>query len=128
MPANQPHTILIHAHDKSSPEPHPRPFTLTVYANYPLTLTSPTDVLPFEIRVKGVWERGVSYKSPTSTFGENPQWKWVVPASPGVERARVEVLLEASDEETAVNIVIAWSAGKRLTRYHPPRKNKQTCG
>jgi hypothetical protein len=121
MPAHQPHTILIQAHDKTSPPPHPsRAFTLTAYANYPLSLSDPTDVLPYETRVRGVWERGVSYKSATSTFGENPQWKWVVPDVPGMERGRVEVLVEAGDEETAVNVVIAWSAGKRLTRYIPP--------
>jgi hypothetical protein len=66
--------------------------------------------------VQGVWERGVSYKSPTSTFGENPQWRWVVPDAPGGGRGKVEVLVEAGDEETAVNVVIAWSAGKRLQR------------
>ena len=59
----------------------------------------------------------MSYKSPQSTFGDNPQWKWVVSAAgKGVTAARVEVLLEAEDEETAVNVTIAWSAGKRLGR------------
>jgi len=117
IPAHKPHTILIHANDKISPPPQPpRFFTLTAYANHRLSLIEPHDVLPYETRVRGVWERGVSYKSPQSTFGDNPQWKWVVSAGKGVTVARVEVLLEAEDEETAVNVTIAWSAGKRLGR------------
>jgi hypothetical protein len=52
---------------------------------------------------------------------ENPQYKLVVPAVANVNSARVVALLESGDEETAVNITIAWSAGKRLARYLRPR-------
>ena len=61
------------------------------------------------------WKRGVSYKSPLSTFVENPQWRLVVPETKG-QKAEVLALLESSREDTAVNITIAWSAGKRLAR------------
>jgi hypothetical protein len=89
---------------------------LTVYSHSLITLNDPIDALQHEVRVQGQWKRGVSYKSPQSTFVENPQYKLVVPAVANVSSARVVALLESGDEETAVNITIAWSAGKRLAR------------
>jgi hypothetical protein len=118
LPANSAYTILVIANDKRSPPPQlPRYFTLTVYASFPISISDPLDALPYEVRVQGLWKRGISYKSPQSTFVENPQWKLVVPNSkPDRSAARVEALLESKDEETAVNVTIAWSAGKRLAR------------
>lgn len=58
----------------------------------------------------------MSYNSRQSTFVENPQWKLVVPDSEKLSTAKIEALIEAKDEETAVNLTIAWSAGKRLAR------------
>jgi hypothetical protein len=73
------------------------------------------------VRLGGVFKRGVSYKSPLSTFVENPQWRLVVPDGGGRERgAEVLVLVESEREGTAVNVTIAWSAGKRLARYEIP--------
>jgi hypothetical protein len=89
---------------------------LTVYATFPISLSDPLDALPYEVRLQGLWRKGISYKSPLSTFVENPQWKLVVPEGKSTT-ARVIALLESKDEETAVNVTIAWSAGKRLARY-----------
>ena len=114
-------TILVIANDKVSPPPQPpRYFTLTIYAASTIALIDPVDALPYEVRVQGEWRRGVSYKSPQSTFVENPQWKLVVPDAPNVTAARIQALVESMDEETAVNVTIAWSAGKRLARSASP--------
>lgn len=44
-----------------------------------------------------------------------------MPDGGGRERgAEVLVLVESEREETAVNVTIAWSAGKRLARYEIP--------
>ena len=120
LQANTSHTILIIANDKTSPLPQPlRFFTLSIYSSFPSRLTDPIDALPHEVRIQGTWKRGVSYKSPQSTFVENPQYKLIVPAVANVNSARVVALLESADEETAVNVTIAWSAGKRLARSLP---------
>lgn len=101
----------------SPPPQPPRFFTLTIYAMHPILLSEPIDALPYEVRVQGVWKPGISYKSPQSTFVENPQWKLVVPDTKVDQPpAHVRALLESKDEETAVNVTIAWSAGKRLAR------------
>ena len=118
FPANQEYTVLVLANDKKSAPPQPsRYFTLSIYATFPVSISDPNEVLPYEIRVKGLWKKGISYKSPQSTFIENPQWKLVVPdARIQTARASLLALVESEDEETAVNITIAWSAGKRLAR------------
>jgi hypothetical protein len=120
LQADSLYTILVIANDKVSPPPQPpRYFTLTVYATSPIALMEPVDALPYEVRVQGEWKRGISYKSPQSTFVENPQWKLVVPDATNVTSARIQALIESMDEETAVNVTIAWSAGKRLARSAP---------
>jgi hypothetical protein len=86
---------------------------------FPITISDPQDVLPHEVRIQGTWRKGISYSSPQSTFVENPQYKLIVPHDKTLSLARVLAILEAEDEETAVNVTIAWSAGKRLTRYFP---------
>jgi hypothetical protein len=120
FPAKHPYTILVIANDETSTAAQPqRFFTLTVYATFPVTISEPLDALPYEVRVQGFWRKGVSYKSPLSTFVENPQYKLVVPEGK-TSTARVLALIESKDEETAVNVTIAWSAGKRLARYPSP--------
>jgi hypothetical protein len=85
---------------------------------FPVKILDPVDVLPYEVRTEGIWKRGISYKSPLSTFIENPQWKLVIPdGKSDNSAARVLALLESKDDETAVNVTIAWSAGKRLARF-----------
>jgi hypothetical protein len=123
FPATQKNTILIIANDKNSAPPQPpRFFSLTVYAHFPIHITDPLDSLSHEVRVEGIWRKGVSYKSPFSTFVENPQWKLVVPDGQSeLSSATIVALIEAKNEETAVNVTIAWSAGKRLARYPPFR-------
>lgn len=107
-----PCVIVISANDKKSAPPLPEVFfSLTVYSKSRCELSEPVNALGHEVRMRGTWPRGVSYKSPLSTFVENPQWKLIV----GNEKARILALLEG-DEETAVNVTIAWSAGKRLAR------------
>jgi hypothetical protein len=86
---------------------------------FPIRISDPVDALPYEVRLQGQWKRGISYNSPQSTFVENPQYKLVVPDNKSVSKARILALLESQDEETAVNVAIAWSAGKRLARYTP---------
>jgi hypothetical protein len=127
LPAKSPSTIVVIANDETSAAAQPqRFFTLTVYATFPVAISDPLDVLPYEVRLQGSWRKGVSYKSPLSTFVENPQYKLVVPEGK-VSAARVLALIESKDEETAVNVTIAWSAGKRLARYHHlPPKNPPT--
>jgi hypothetical protein len=119
--AKDKHTILIMANDKNSAPPQPpRFFSLTAYANFPISISDPVDSLPHEVRVQGTWRKGISYKSPFSTFVENPQWKLVVPEGRSdLASANLVALIESKNEETAVNVTIAWSAGKRLARYFP---------
>jgi hypothetical protein len=83
----------------------------------PISIADPQHVLPYQVRVQGLWQKGISYNSPLSTFIENPQWKLVVPESKDHSAARILAFLETQNPETAVNITIAWSAGKRLARY-----------
>jgi hypothetical protein len=117
--AGSPYTVLIIANDADSVPPQPvRYFTLSIYGMFPVGIEEPVDALPFEVRLPGIWRKGVSYKSPLSTFVENPQWKLVVPEGKSAA-ARILALVESKDKETAVNVTIAWSAGKRLARYFP---------
>jgi hypothetical protein len=119
MSANTAYTILVIANDKLSAPPQPPLFfTLSIYSTSRVSISDPIDALPVEVRVQGIWKRGISYKSPQSTFVENPQWKLVVPDA-NVSTARIQALIESKNEETAVNVTIAWSAGKRLARYAP---------
>ena len=118
LPAKQPYTILIIANDKTSVPPHPpRSFTLTIYATFPISISDPVDILPHEVRFQGLWKKGISYNSPESTFIENPQWKLVVPESRDHATAKLVILIETKNPQTAVNVTVAWSAGKRLARY-----------